>query len=29
MLAEDHGHDRKHKPFTEIWVLSNWDAVAD
>lgn len=29
MLAEDHGHDRKHKDFTEIWVLSNWDAVAD
>jgi hypothetical protein len=29
MLAEDHGHDRKHKHFTEIWVLSNWDAVAD
>ena len=29
MLAEDHGHDRKHKDFTEIWVLSNWDAAAD
>jgi hypothetical protein len=29
MLAEDHGHDRKHKHFTEIWVISNWDEVAD
>ena len=28
MLAEDHGHERKHKQFTEIWVLSNWDAAA-
>src|ERR1700756_458904 len=28
MLAEDHGHDRKHKHFTEIWVLSNWDTAA-
>ena len=25
MLAEDHGHERKHKHFTEIWVISNWD----
>ncbi len=24
MLAEDHGHDRKHKHFTEIWVVPNW-----
>jgi hypothetical protein len=29
MLAEDHGHDRKHKHFTEIWVISNWDERAD
>jgi hypothetical protein len=29
MLAEDHGHDRKHKHFTEIWVISSWDAPAD
>jgi hypothetical protein len=29
MLAEDHGHDRKHKHFTEIWAISNWDARAD
>jgi hypothetical protein len=29
MLAEDHGHDRKHKHFTEIWVISNWDETAD
>ena len=29
MLAEDHGHDRKHKHFTEIWVIPNWDASAD
>jgi hypothetical protein len=29
MLAEDHGHDRKHKHFTEIWVISNWDEIAD
>ncbi len=26
MLAEDHGHDRKHKHFTEIWIISDWDA---
>jgi hypothetical protein len=26
MLAADHGHDRKHKHFTEIWVLSDWGA---
>ncbi len=26
MLAEDHGHDRKHKHFTEIWILSDWGA---
>jgi hypothetical protein len=26
MLAADHGHERKHKHFTEIWVLSDWDA---
>jgi hypothetical protein len=25
MLAEDHGHDRKHKHFTEIWIISDWD----
>jgi hypothetical protein len=29
MLAEDHGHDRKHKHFTEIWIIPNWDASAD
>jgi hypothetical protein len=29
MLAEDHGHDRKHKHFTEIWTISNWDSLAD
>jgi hypothetical protein len=29
MLAEDHGHDRKHKLLTEIWVLSNWDGVSN
>jgi hypothetical protein len=29
MLAEDHGHDRKHKNFTEIWVLTNWESPAD
>ncbi len=29
MLAEDHGHDRKHKLFTGIWVLSNWDGVSN
>jgi hypothetical protein len=29
MLAEDHGHERKHKHFTEIWVLSNWGAAVD
>ena len=28
MLAEDHGHDRKHKHFTEIWILSDWGASA-
>jgi hypothetical protein len=28
MLAEDHGHERKHKHFTEIWVISNWDSAA-
>jgi hypothetical protein len=27
MLAEDHGHDRKHKHFTEIWIISDWDAA--
>ena len=26
MLAEDHGHDRKHKHFTEIWIISDWDS---
>ncbi|MGH9681108.1 MAG: hypothetical protein ACRD4Y_14265 [Candidatus Acidiferrales bacterium] len=25
MLAEDHGHDRKHKQFVEIWIISDWD----
>ena len=29
MLAEDHGHDRKHKQFTEIWFIPNWYASAD
>jgi hypothetical protein len=24
MLAEDHGHDRKHKHFTEIWIIPSW-----
>ena len=24
MLAEDHGHDRKHKNFTEIWITPSW-----
>jgi len=24
MLVEDHGHDRKHKQFTEIWVIPTW-----
>ena len=28
MLAADHGHDRKHKHFTEIWTLSDWGASA-
>ena len=28
MLAADHGRDRKHKHFTEIWVISNWDSAA-
>jgi hypothetical protein len=28
MLAADHGHDRKHKLFTEIWVISDWGASA-
>jgi hypothetical protein len=23
ILAEDHGHDRKHKHFTEIWIFPN------
>ena len=22
MLAKDHGQDRKHKQFTEIWIIS-------
>ena len=26
MLAEDHGHDRKHKHFTEIWIYPTWSA---
>ena len=26
MLAKDHNHDREHKHFTEIWVLSDWGA---
>ena len=25
MLAEDHGHDRKHKLFTEIWIIPTWE----
>jgi hypothetical protein len=29
ILAEDHGHDRKHKHFTEIWIFPNWDGSAD
>jgi hypothetical protein len=28
MLAEDHGHDRKHKLFTEIWVIPTWESAA-
>jgi len=28
MLAEDHGHNRKHKDFTEIWIYSTWSASA-
>jgi len=28
MLAKDHGQEAKHKIFTEIWVISNWDAAA-
>ena len=28
MLAKDHNHDRQHKHFTEIWVLSDWGASA-
>jgi hypothetical protein len=28
MLAEDHGHDRKHKHFAEIWTISDWRASA-
>lgn len=28
MLAKDHNHDRQHKHFTEIWVLSDWSASA-
>jgi len=28
MLAADHGHERKHKHFTEIWVLFDWDTAA-
>ena len=28
MLAADHGHDRQHKHFTEIWVISDWGASA-
>ncbi|HEX3371226.1 MAG TPA: hypothetical protein VHS08_01845, partial [Candidatus Acidoferrales bacterium] len=28
MLAADHGHERKHKHFTEIWTISNWDTAA-
>ena len=29
MLAKDHGQERKHKTFTEIWVLSNWGTAVD
>ena len=28
MLAEDHGHDRKHKLFTEIWIIPTWESSA-
>lgn len=28
MLAKDHNHDRQHKIFTEIWILSDWSASA-
>ena len=26
MLASDHGHERKHKHFTEIWVIPTWES---
>ena len=29
MLAKDHGHDRKHKEFTEIWTISYSGASPD
>jgi hypothetical protein len=25
MLAKDHGQDRKHKLFTEIWIIPTWE----
>lgn len=28
MLAKDHNHERQHKIFTEIWILSDWSASA-
>jgi hypothetical protein len=28
MLAKDHNHERQHKHFTEIWVLSDWERSA-
>jgi hypothetical protein len=28
MLAADHGHDRKHKHFTEIWFIPTWERPA-
>jgi hypothetical protein len=28
MLAADHGHDRKHKHFTEIWIVPSWSSSA-
>ena len=29
MLAEDHGHERQHKAFTEIWTISTWGAAVE
>jgi hypothetical protein len=29
MLRKDHGHDRKHKLFTEIWTVPDLGVVSD